>query len=78
MKAAGINTGEVPDLVKAELAGYLGEALVIAGVTSELRTGPDGEDYIRTLARGGDLVGVRTRVRECRPALLRLLEATDE
>ena len=49
MKATGINLGEVSDLVHAELAKYLGETFVIAEVTSEIRTGPDGEDYIRTL-----------------------------
>ena len=38
----------ISDLVHLELDGYLSDAFVIAGVTSEFLPGPDGDDYIRT------------------------------
>jgi hypothetical protein len=48
MNASHATLSRVSDLVRMELAGYLSDAFVIAGVTSELLPGPDGDDYIRT------------------------------
>ena len=48
MTASHAMLAHVSDLVRIELAGYLPDAFVIAGVTSELLSGPDGDDYVRT------------------------------
>ena len=48
MTASHAMLAHVSDLVRIEIAGYLPDAFVIAEVTSELLSGPDGDDYIRT------------------------------
>ena len=48
MTASHTMLAHVSDLVRVELAGYLPDAFAIAGVTSEVLSGPDGDDYIRT------------------------------
>ena len=48
MAALDQTLAHVSDLVWTELGEYLSGNFVIAGVTSELLPGSDGDDYIRT------------------------------
>ena len=48
MVARDVTLLHVSDLVETELAKFLTDAFIIAGVISELLPDPDGEDYVRT------------------------------